>query len=254
MTTVITDAPRRVIEEIAGFLEDTAATLRREAQGLIGGQHNRMLAEADDCDRWRAVLVAASPSPSERREEIVRLARDIFLKHASGPRYYAPREIVTASEELADAILTLGLPAPAPTPSERNLESLGHALGEVLVHVGMIRADHEGLTGPELLYHAKLFCEAPAPAPAPVSLGWACAARRQSLPEPAECDWPVCGCDPAANKVIEALEEGGMLPSPPGAADLKAERPPIYGSAEEAEHREGLTAPSPDQPSEEIEN
>lgn len=34
-----------------------------------------------------------------------------------------------------------------------------------------------------------------------------CAARKSTSPEPVDCDWPVCGCDPAADKVIEALEE-----------------------------------------------
>jgi len=38
---------------------------------------------------------------------------------------------------------------------------------------------------------------------------WSCAARKQTLPEPAECNWPVCGCDPYADKVIAALEESG---------------------------------------------
>lgn len=36
-----------------------------------------------------------------------------------------------------------------------------------------------------------------------------CAARRQALPEPADCNWPDCGCDPHATKVIEALLEQG---------------------------------------------
>jgi len=40
--------------------------------------------------------------------------------------------------------------------------------------------------------------------------GWTCSARKQTLPEPADCNWPVCGCDPAANKVIDALEESGV--------------------------------------------
>ena len=35
---------------------------------------------------------------------------------------------------------------------------------------------------------------------------WKCAARKQSLPEPADCGWPTCGCDPYADKVIAALE------------------------------------------------
>lgn len=38
---------------------------------------------------------------------------------------------------------------------------------------------------------------------------WQCAARRQALPEPADCNWPDCGCDPHATKVIEALLEQG---------------------------------------------
>lgn len=44
---------------------------------------------------------------------------------------------------------------------------------------------------------------------AALSAVWDCGARKQSLPEPADCDWPVCGCDPYANKVMEALEECG---------------------------------------------
>jgi len=41
--------------------------------------------------------------------------------------------------------------------------------------------------------------------------GWSCAARKQALPEPADCNWPICGCDPAANQVMEALEEQGII-------------------------------------------
>lgn len=39
---------------------------------------------------------------------------------------------------------------------------------------------------------------------------WVCAARKQSLPEPGDCDWPMCGCDPYANKVISTIEESGF--------------------------------------------
>ncbi len=41
-----------------------------------------------------------------------------------------------------------------------------------------------------------------------------CAARKQGSVGgnmPADCDWPGCGCDPHASKVIAALEESGML-------------------------------------------
>lgn len=41
-------------------------------------------------------------------------------------------------------------------------------------------------------------------------IAFKCAARRQSLPEPADCNWPMCGCDPYADKVMEALDEHGI--------------------------------------------
>jgi len=53
--------------------------------------------------------------------------------------------------------------------------------------------------------HARAALAAPA---------WFCAARKQSLPEPADCDWPLCGCDPQAQKVIDALDECGFLLKP----------------------------------------
>lgn len=42
--------------------------------------------------------------------------------------------------------------------------------------------------------------------------GWSCAARAQGTAggnDPADCDWPLCGCDPYALKVVEALHESG---------------------------------------------
>lgn len=43
-----------------------------------------------------------------------------------------------------------------------------------------------------------------------------CQARKQSLPEPADCNWPYCGCDEKACNVVEALQEHGWLPPVPG--------------------------------------
>jgi hypothetical protein len=43
---------------------------------------------------------------------------------------------------------------------------------------------------------------------------WECAARQQGTAggnDPADCGWPVCGCDPYADKVIAALQESGAL-------------------------------------------
>lgn len=44
---------------------------------------------------------------------------------------------------------------------------------------------------------------------------WECSARKQSLPDPSDCSWPTCGCDPHADRVISALEEQGFgAPAP----------------------------------------
>lgn len=43
---------------------------------------------------------------------------------------------------------------------------------------------------------------------------WECGARKQGTAggnDPADCDWPTCGCDPYAMKVIMALDESGRL-------------------------------------------
>jgi hypothetical protein len=43
---------------------------------------------------------------------------------------------------------------------------------------------------------------------------WQCAVRKQGTAggnDPVDCNWPICGCDPAATKVIEALDEMGKL-------------------------------------------
>lgn len=44
-----------------------------------------------------------------------------------------------------------------------------------------------------------------------------CKARKTADP-PQDCDWPVCGCDPYADKVIEALQESGKLAPRPEAS------------------------------------
>lgn len=53
---------------------------------------------------------------------------------------------------------------------------------------------------------------------------WTCKARSANTGpnDPQDCDWPVCGCDPYADRIIEALDERGFLvapaPSPPRTA------------------------------------
>ena len=40
-----------------------------------------------------------------------------------------------------------------------------------------------------------------------------CAARNGSVGanQPQDCNWPVCGCDPVANKVLDTLDEMGYF-------------------------------------------
>lgn len=43
-------------------------------------------------------------------------------------------------------------------------------------------------------------------------LEWKCQAKPWiNHDTPQDCDWPICGCDPYANKVIEALIESGQI-------------------------------------------
>lgn len=50
----------------------------------------------------------------------------------------------------------------------------------------------------------------------PIREAWECMGRKQAIPEPAECNWPDCGCDPHATKVIESLcEQGWSGPQEP---------------------------------------
>lgn len=51
---------------------------------------------------------------------------------------------------------------------------------------------------------------------------WSCKAQASTDP-PQDCDWPFCGCDPQAEKVIDAIEESGRY------VPAKASAPPEDG-------------------------
>jgi hypothetical protein len=56
-----------------------------------------------------------------------------------------------------------------------------------------------------------------ASAPDSAAAKWQCAARHQSTVggnDPADCNWPLCSCDPYADKVIAALQECGSSALP----------------------------------------
>ena len=38
-----------------------------------------------------------------------------------------------------------------------------------------------------------------------------CKARSANTPDPQDCGWPGCGCDPKANEVLAALDEEGVF-------------------------------------------
>lgn len=70
---------------------------------------------------------------------------------------------------------------------------------------------HVDLTRKDAIDAVKCITELRAQISDPVS--FKCGARHANTGanDPAECDWPVCGCDPYATKVIEALQESGVL-------------------------------------------
>jgi hypothetical protein len=47
--------------------------------------------------------------------------------------------------------------------------------------------------------------------PPPAPHLYTCRARSGKSDPPADCDWPMCGCDPYADKVITTLDECGLL-------------------------------------------
>lgn len=57
------------------------------------------------------------------------------------------------------------------------------------------------------LYERRMAASQP---PGPAQQTTLCAARKQALPEPADCNWPFCRCDPVANKVMDAITESGF--------------------------------------------
>lgn len=60
---------------------------------------------------------------------------------------------------------------------------------------------------------------------------WKCAAMACSDPNgPQDCGWPMCGCDPYAEKVIEAISESGITPAPdPHDAEIERLREALKG-------------------------
>lgn len=64
---------------------------------------------------------------------------------------------------------------------------------------------------------------------------WKCGARQRHIgSEVQDCDWPVCGCDPYASKVLDAIAESGFKivrddPSVPNGPTGRVKEQPSYG-------------------------
>jgi len=53
---------------------------------------------------------------------------------------------------------------------------------------------------------------------------WVCAARQRSITlDPQDCDWPGCGCDPLANKVLDTIAESGFVIVPKDPSSTRSE-------------------------------
>lgn len=60
-----------------------------------------------------------------------------------------------------------------------------------------------------------------------------CAARHSDGEgnDPQDCDWPFCGCDPRADKVVEALQECGWVSPKAAEASLRSAKARAYEKA-----------------------
>lgn len=76
----------------------------------------------------------------------------------------------------------------------------------------------------ELITRAQALTPSPTPYVRPAESDWKCKSRVSTVDGPQDCDWPFCGCDPYANKVIEAIkpDEHSQTYVRP-AADIRAE-------------------------------
>lgn len=71
------------------------------------------------------------------------------------------------------------------------------------------------------------------PCPANAVPSFLCGARKAGLSDPPQdCGWPTCGCDPHADKVIEALEEMGAFKTP-GNTPLTGRAPVVAGDVQQ---------------------
>jgi hypothetical protein len=98
---------------------------------------------------------------------------------------------------------------PAAPPGNVHVQPTAHPIGTPPKDMRWV-CQNDGTVMPSATRHPSCkfpLCLCP---PAPAALK--CKARTGGSPgEPQDCDWPTCGCDAHATKVINALEESGYL-------------------------------------------
>lgn len=94
---------------------------------------------------------------------------------------------------------------------EQEASNLDHAPRLLHVTAPTFNAALEGLGAIAKRLRAALSGDSSAP-----ETKWKCGADRSGIGGnmPQDCDWPNCGCDETATKVIEALQEQGWMPVP----------------------------------------
>lgn len=69
---------RSVSDGLPDWLRDIAATFRGDADGLVGGMRNRVLADADDCERWASEVESQAQTIERLRAGLEEIgARDV---------------------------------------------------------------------------------------------------------------------------------------------------------------------------------
>lgn len=89
--------------------------------------------------------------------------------------------------------------------AEKHNHPQGHTVGErVRKLANHVEALNTGSDDAKLLFEAADALDVAQP--------WSCQARPwEARDPPQDCDWPFCGCDPNASKVLTALDERGFL-------------------------------------------
>jgi hypothetical protein len=147
--------------------------------------------------RWEQALTKlrrlsqAGPLPASGTDAALSTQKD---PDHSGPPVVAQPLCRSADRERRDGT--------AAQTSGRRVQAEGVTAGETAVPVNDDAIPEYLAVAYEMLDSAR------SSAPVPASI---CKARASASDPPQECDWPFCGCDPVADKVLDAIRESGRF-------------------------------------------